>query len=298
VVTAPRGFRVFRGPDGVAEALGASVVAFGKFDGVHRGHRALLDRALAAGRRLGLPAGAATFERHPHAYLRADRVPAALTGLTDRLRLLRDAGAAFVVLFPTNATVLGLSAEDFARDVLRDRMGVRLVVVGENFRFGRGGSGDVATLRRMVSVTGLDGVEIGMATVDGEVASATGIRAHLARGDMGRAAALLGRPYDVLARLDGGSPTVMWVRAARAVPARGRYRASVRPDRWASGGTTAFVTVCGFHGGRHRLEVTWLDGEAPVTLSGRAVRITFLASGELHGASRTMIQGERHTGGG
>ena len=161
----PGGFRVFREADGVAELLGATVVAFGKFDGVHRGHRALLDRALAAGRRMSLATGAVTFERHPHAHLRDGRVPPALTGLADRLRLLRDAGAAFVVLLPTDATVLGLAAEDFAREVLRDRMAVRLVVVGENFRFGRGGAGDIGTLRRLVSVTGLDGVELGMVSV-------------------------------------------------------------------------------------------------------------------------------------
>ena len=116
---APGRFRVFRGDEGVAELFGASVVAFGKFDGVHRGHRALLDRALASGRRLGLPVGAVTFERHPHAYLRGGRLPPALTGLGDRLRLLRDAGVEFVVLLPTDATVLGLAAEDFARQVLR-----------------------------------------------------------------------------------------------------------------------------------------------------------------------------------
>jgi len=83
-------FQVFRGADGVAERLGATVVAFGKFDGVHRGHRALLDRALGSGRRMGLPTGAVTFVRHPHAYLRGE-TPPALTGLADRLRLLRDA---------------------------------------------------------------------------------------------------------------------------------------------------------------------------------------------------------------
>src|SRR5690242_8517420 len=98
------GFEVFRGADGVAKRLGHSVVAFGKFDGVHLGHRALLDRALGSGRRLGLPTGAVTFERHPHAYLRGE-TPPALCGLADRLRLLRDAGAAFVVLLPSDATV-------------------------------------------------------------------------------------------------------------------------------------------------------------------------------------------------
>jgi riboflavin kinase/FMN adenylyltransferase len=187
-VRAPGRFRVFRGDEGVAELFGASVVAFGKFDGVHRGHRALLDRALASGRRLGLPVGAVTFERHPHAYLRGGRLPPALTGLGDRLRLLRDAGVAFVVLLPTDATVLGLAAEDFARQVLRARMRIRLVVVGENFRFGRGGAGDAGTLRRLVSTTGLDAVELAMASVDGEVVSATRIREHLAHGDVGEPA--------------------------------------------------------------------------------------------------------------
>ena len=272
------GFRVFRGTDGVAEALGATVVAFGKFDGVHRGHRALLDRALAAGRRLGLPAGAVTFERHPHAHLRRDRVPPVLTGLADRLRLLRDAGAAFVVLLPADATVLGLSAEEFVRDVLRDRMGVRLVVVGENFRFGRGGSGDVATLRRLVSVTGLDGVEIGMSCVDDEIVSATRIREHLARGDVVRAEVLLGRPHEVLGRLDvAGSPAVV-VAAYRAVPAPGRYRASLRRSQGAAGGRPALVTVHPPAGGRHRIELKRQGGDALDVPAGCAVRVAFGAT--------------------
>ena len=233
--TAPRSFRVFRGTDGLEAAFGPSVVAFGKFDGVHLGHRALLDRAAAAGRRLGLPHGAVTFERHPHAHLRGGHVPPMLTGLGDKLRLLCEAGAQFVVLFPTDATVLGLSAEDFARDVLRDRMGVRLVVVGDNFRFGRGGSGGIVTLRRLVSITGMDGVEIGMISVGGEVASATRIREHLARGDVARAAELLGRPFEVLGRLDDGRSTasVQWyprhVQSRLPVGIAARSRRPVRP---------------------------------------------------------------------
>jgi hypothetical protein len=275
-VRAPGRFRVFRGPDGVAELLGPTVVAFGKFDGVHRGHRALLDRALAAGRRMGLPTGVVTFERHPHAYLRGGRVPPALTGLADRLRLLRDAGAAFVVLFPTDATVLGLAAEDFAREILRDRMGVRLVVVGENFRFGRGGTGDVGTLRRLVSVTGLDAVELGMASVDGEVVSATRIREHLARGDVGRAGDLLGRPYDVVGRPAGSAPPCL-VRIAptRAVPAPGRYRASIGPFRPGDRRTTAVVALHTSGEGQHCLGVERPEAGEPDGAAGRGVRVVF-----------------------
>jgi FAD synthase len=272
-VRAPARFQVFRGADGVAELLGASVVAFGKFDGVHLGHRALLDRALGAGRRMGLPTGAVTFVRHPHAYLRGE-TPPALTGLADRLRLLRGAGAAFVVLLPTDATVLGLAAEDFAREVLRDRMGVRLVVVGGNFRFGRGGAGDVTTLRRLVSVTGLDGVELGMVSVGGEAVSATRIREHLARGDVDRAADLLGRLHDVTGRLDG-TASLIRIAPTSAVPAPGRYRASIGPFRPGGDRTTAVVALRSFEDGALCVKVERPEHGLPGVAPGHGVRVTF-----------------------
>jgi riboflavin kinase/FMN adenylyltransferase len=281
-VTGPGHFRVFREADAVAAAFSASVLAFGKFDGVHLGHRALLERAAAAGRRLGLPHGAATFERHPHANLRGGRVPPALTSLADKLRLLCETGAHFVVLFPTDPAVLGLPAEDFARHVLRERMGVRLVVVGENFRFGRGGAGDVATLRRLTTATGLDGVEIGMTAVGGEVASATGIRQHLASGNVTRAAELLGRPHEVLGRAVGGGGTVSrslaaLVPAAWAVPAAGVYQASVAACRPAAGRRAALVTVHPEDSGPHRLDLEWPGSIGPDVEVGRGVRVAFEA---------------------
>jgi riboflavin kinase/FMN adenylyltransferase len=197
----PGTFRVFRGPEGVAGALGPNVVAFGKFDGLHLGHRALLDRAAGTGRRLGLPYGAVTFERHPDAYLRRGPVPPVLTGLGDKLRLFRDAGAQFVVVLPADATVLDVPAERFVRDVLRSKMAVRIVVVGQNFRFGQRGRGGVLTLRDVSAAAGLDGVEVGtVAVADGPV-SATRIRASLARGDVERVRDLLGRPYEVAGAL-------------------------------------------------------------------------------------------------
>ena len=259
----PAGFRVFRGPEGVAGALGANVVAFGKFDGLHLGHRALLDRAAATARRLGLPYGAATFERHPDVYLRRGPVPPMLASLAEKLRLLRDAGAQFVVLLPADATVLSIPADQFARDVLRARMGVRVVVVGQNFRFGHRGSGGVVTLRELSSAHGLDGVEVGTVDVAGGPVSATRIRAGLARGDVELVRDLLGRPYEVAGALRalGPSAASVVVSAARAVPARGEYLGSFRVGARVRA-VGAVVEVGKPDGGRHPLTVRY-EGERP-----------------------------------
>jgi len=229
----PARFRVFRGAAGVAEAIGPNVVAFGKFDGVHRGHRALLDRAAAAARRLGIPFGAVSFDRHPEVYLGRNPVPPTLVGLGEKLGLLRSAGTDFVVLLPADASVLGVPAGEFARRVLRGAMDVRLVVVGSNFRFGRGGTGGVATFRELTSVEGIDGVEVATVQVDGGPVSSTRIRNSLARGDVELAAALLGRTYSLRGRLapaapPSASPAVVVVRTGSATPAPGRYLGSVQ----------------------------------------------------------------------
>ena len=239
--------------------------------------RALLDRAAVAARRLGLPYGAVTFERHPYAYLRHGRVPPVLTSLGERLRLLRQAGVDFVVLFPTDASVLDVPAEEFARDVLHARMRVRLVVVGENFRFGRGGTGGIATLRRLGSSAGLDGIEVGMVTVGGEAVSATRIRDYLAVGDVARGGELLGRPYEVVGWLSayGPSTATVLVPATRAVPAPGRYLASVGLRGRVGGPRAAAVAVHAADGDPHNLEVRWRGGqpcEAPVR---HPVRVMF-----------------------
>jgi riboflavin kinase / FMN adenylyltransferase len=269
-------FRVFRGPDGVADAYGATVVAFGKFDGVHLGHRALLDRAAAAANRLGLPHGAVTFDRHPAVHLRGG-APPLLTGLADKLRLMRTAGARFVVLLPADATVLGVPAEEFAEDVLHKRMGVRLIVVGTGFRFGFGGAGGIVTLRRLVARSGMDGVEVGTVEFAGEPVSATRIRACLARGDVVTAGRLLARPYAVPGRsvASGVSSATVLVPAGRAVPATGEYAGSVRIGRDGARSCPAAVVVHAAERGRHRLEVRWVDGGARPRSDGPA-RVEFL----------------------
>jgi FAD synthase len=273
VATSSRRFLVFRTPEGVQSALGSTVVALGKFDGVHRGHQALIERALAAGRALELPTGVALFERHPYTYLRGRAsVPPVLTGLADRLRLIRAAGADFAVLVPADPIVLDVPAEDFVRDVLCRRMRVQLLAVGEDFRFGKGGTGDVQTLRGMVATGELGGLETVTARSTGAAISSTRIRQELARGDVRRAGELLGRPYDVTGRL--GVRTIQ-VPRTRALPAAGRYHVEWRPlhDRSARDITTGLVTVPSAGGDTHRLEIT--RSNAPHLSRGPTVRVVF-----------------------
>jgi riboflavin kinase / FMN adenylyltransferase len=243
----------------VAAALGPNVVAFGKFDGVHLGHRALLDRAAGAARRLSLPYGVVTFERHPYAYLGRGPVPPALTGLGERLRLFGTGGVHFVVLLPADASVLDMPAEAFGEEVLHKRMDVRVVVVGRNFRFGHRGAGGVLTLRELSSATGMDGVEVGMVEVAQGPVSATRIRSCLARGEVELASALLGRPFEVV-----GTPRILDPTAAsvtvpvtRAVPAPGRYFGSFRQSDGAA--AAASIDVAAPADGRHRITVYWAE---------------------------------------
>jgi riboflavin kinase/FMN adenylyltransferase len=226
----PAGFRVFRGPDGVASAVGPNVMAFDKFDGMHRGHQVLLARAADASERLGLSHGAVTFDRHPDASLRPGAVPPVLTSLGEKLRLLCEAGAQFVVLLAADASVLGIPVEQFVRDVLRTKMSVRVVVVRENFRFGNRGGDSALTLRQLSSVEGLECVEVATVEVAGGPVSATRIRASLADGDVELARKLLGRPYDVPGVIRFLEPSLasLVVPAARVVPKSGKYAGSFR----------------------------------------------------------------------
>ena len=222
-------FSVFRGGLGVAREIGPNVLAFGKFDGLHVGHRELIARSAQAAQRLGLPFGVATFERHPYSHLRPGSAPPLLTGLAQKLRLFREAGARFAALFSADSSVLGVSAEDFTKAVLRDRMTTRVVVVGESFQFGRGGAGDISTIHRLAPTTGVDGVEVGTVTVAGLPVSASRIRARLATGDIDLVNELLGRPYEVPGTVTVADRVSAMVAASagRALPGPGIYSARI-----------------------------------------------------------------------
>ena len=169
-------------------------MAIGNFDGVHRGHLAIIDRC----RQLANPGQAValvTFEPLPQAFFRPAEAPARLTTVYEKLRLVRAAGIDLTWLMRFDGQFAGLSARDFVERVLVSGLAARQVVVGADFRFGRGREGDVTSLAALGDEFGF-GVHVEPAVMcNGERISSSGIRSHLANSEFEEAAALLGRPY-------------------------------------------------------------------------------------------------------
>ncbi|HEV2894631.1 MAG TPA: bifunctional riboflavin kinase/FAD synthetase [Actinomycetota bacterium] len=229
--------------DGVAavpDGLGPAVVTVGMFDGVHRGHRALLDRVAAEAAARGVPAAAVTFDRHPLAVLRPGSEPPLLTTLDRKVELLGLAGLAAVLVLEFTRELSQVPAEAFATEVLFDVLAARAVVVGENFRFGHKAAGDPALLADLGRPRGIEVVAVPLHASGDQVISSTRVRAELAEGDVAAAAAALGRPYAVEGTVVAGDrrggpllgmPTAnLAVPAGIAIPADGVYAGHLTDD--------------------------------------------------------------------
>lgn len=171
----------------------ASVTTVGVFDGFHRGHVALVEAALDEGRRLGVPTVLVTFEPHPLVVLAPERAPLQLLSLEDRVEQALALGVDGVVVLPFTRELAAQPAAHFVEHGLVGRLGVRSLVVGDNFRCGRGGEGDVALLAEAgrhlgFEVSGVDLVRHGERTC-----SSTEVRRALAAGDVEAALDVLGR---------------------------------------------------------------------------------------------------------
>jgi riboflavin kinase/FMN adenylyltransferase len=170
-----------------------SVVTMGVFDGFHRGHEALVRRTVAHARRLELPAVLVTFSPHPLVVLAPGAAPRELMSIDDRVRHALSLGIETVVVLPFTASLAVQSAADFVADGLVDRLGVAQLVVGGNFRCGRGGEGDVAHLAALGELHGFRMDAADLVEAAGQRCSSTEVRRRLARGDVEGARELLGR---------------------------------------------------------------------------------------------------------
>jgi riboflavin kinase/FMN adenylyltransferase len=183
-------------------ASGPAALTIGNFDGVHRGHQAMLARLVEAAEDLRLPPAVLTFDPHPREFFAGASAPPRLSTLRAKLDLFRAYGVATVFVARFDARLASLTAEAFVHDVLEGGLDARWLLVGDDFRFGRGRAGDLAFLRtnaRLFSVEAMRTVHVG-----DERVSSSAVRAALARGDLAHAAALLGRSYAITGRVAHG----------------------------------------------------------------------------------------------
>ena len=182
-----------------------SVVTVGTFDGVHRGHQAVLAEIVRRAQGWGTESVVVTFDPHPLEVVNPSAAPRLLTLPAERQRLLAAAGVSRVVTLPFTPELARLTPEAFVRDVLQAQVGVRELVLGHDHGFGRGRSGDVETVRRIGASDGfaVDVVEAVMD--DGKAISSTLIRVALAHGDLRLAGRWLGRGYGVLGTVTRGA---------------------------------------------------------------------------------------------
>ncbi len=263
-----------------------AVVAIGKFDGLHLGHRAVIERAAALAREQGLPLTLMSFEPLPHEFFAPASVTTRLSRFVTKWHMLRRLGTVDVfACLRFNRRVAALEAGDFARRTLAAGLGARAVVVGEDFRFGRKRRGDVALLEQVGRETGFAVEPVGaVCDASGERISSSRVRQALEENRLDAVAELLGRPYEAWGRVVAGDrlgrhlgfPTANLALGRRPPPLGGIYvvRATGLP-----GGTRYGVANVGTRpsigGGRRLLEIYFPQYSGD--LYGRLLQVEFMA---------------------
>lgn len=189
---------IIRGWRDLPAELKGAAVAVGAFDGVHRGHQAVIADAARAAHELKAPLGVVSFEPHPRRFFQPDAAPFGLMTPEQMAEALGDLGVERLYLLPFDAEMAGMSDHDFAKRVLADGLGIRHAAVGFDFTFGKGRTGSPEALRTY-------GVDLGFSVSvtdriddpDGLKLSSSAVREALKAGDMARAAAILGRPFAI-----------------------------------------------------------------------------------------------------
>lgn len=239
--------RVYHGHEGLPDAARGAVVALGNFDGVHRGHAAVIDQAAALANTLAAPAGAAVFSPHPRRVFAPDTPPFALMTDAQRVRALGDHGAAIIHHIAFDKGLAAMSPERFVDEVLHAGLGLKGVVTGADFCFGRGRAGSAYDLQTLCAARGIQTriAEAVSASGDGDKISSSAIRNALREGRPDIAAALLGRPFAIEGEVFKGDqrgrllgfPTANVALGDYLRPAFGVYatRSRLADGRWVPG---------------------------------------------------------------
>jgi riboflavin kinase/FMN adenylyltransferase len=265
-------------------AFSRTVVTIGNFDGVHLGHRAILDRVRQRARELGGQAVAVTFNPHPVKVLRPEVNLPLLTTQDQKLKLLADAGLDAVVVLPFSLKFAALPAREFVRQYFCERLRAREMVVGHDYCFGRGREGNIDLLREMGAIYGFTVQVVWAVKVECAVVSSSLIRAMLKLGKVMEAGRLLGRPYGVAGRVVQGKgrgakllgvPTANILTANELLPASGIYAVWVSRGEAILPGVANIGTCPTFDNTELSLEVHLLDFSGD--LYGESLEVQFIA---------------------
>ncbi|MFN7185802.1 MAG: riboflavin biosynthesis protein RibF [Alphaproteobacteria bacterium] len=190
--------------DGSIAGVTPAAIAIGNFDGLHRGHLAVITAMMEAAAAKGLTPTVLSFAPHPRRYFDPKHPPFYLARPHDKLKDLKELGVERVIFLRFNARLAGLSAEDFVQQLLVDKFAAKHVVTGTNFAFGKNRTGDAATLTRLLRACGASHEALPPVHWKEQVCSSSAVRCALAEGDMARVCGLLGHDYILSARVQHG----------------------------------------------------------------------------------------------
>jgi len=255
------------------------VATIGNFDGVHRGHQAILARLRERAAELGVPSCVVIFEPQPREFFAPDKAPARLTRLREKLCLLSEQGVDRVLCLAFNRRLRELSAAEFVHATLVQGLGVRHLEVGDDFRFGCDRAGDFDFLRKAGAAEGFTVEAATTIEVDGERVSSTRVRQALADGDLGAVEALLGRPFSLGGRVmhgqrlgrQLGAPTANIQLKRRSTPLNGVFVVSLELEGQQLAGVANIGTRPSVESdGKPHLEVHLLDYQGDLRRSAAA----------------------------
>lgn len=223
--------RIYRSLEEARGSFGPSALSIGNFDGVHLGHQALFGQVHEAALAKGLRPSVLTFSPHPTRVVAPHRAPKLLSTVEQRCLWMQQAGIEQVLILPFDQALASLTPEEFIRQIMVEALGVKAAFIGDNFRFGHKQAGDAAMLERLGQTYGFSASGVAAVAWRGHIISSSEIRSLLRKGDVAKAARMLGRCYSIEGEVVPGHgigsrqtvPTLNLSTQAEVLPADGVY---------------------------------------------------------------------------
>jgi riboflavin kinase / FMN adenylyltransferase len=274
--------RVVTGSDIGRGTIHDSVVTIGNFDGVHRGHKEIFRNLISCGVQRGLQSVVVTFEPHPLKVLSAESTPPMITTFDQKIALIGSAGVEFLVVVEFTAEFARMTADDFVRNVLCASLGMRHIIIGHDYAFGKGREGNYTTLERIGAEKGFTLEDMEPIGEEGIVFSSSLARRLIAAGDMEAASGILGRYYSISGTVVHGRdigrslgyPTANITTHNELLPPDGVYAVMVSVDGSLLKGACSIGLNPTFDGGTRSIEVFMLDYSGQIY--GREIAFCFV----------------------